>query len=119
MEVALELRASELLPALKREAIERGRRETEIDRDRSNHRAKGRSAHEIAACEFAEMRLFDDLGVELGDRSAASAARAARRGKPSATTLAIAERDGHCIDCVLYWYALFAKGLRDSARQRA
>jgi hypothetical protein len=68
---------------------------------------EGVSESEIAACEFAERRLFDDLGADaepVRDR--------AINREPSSATLGIVERDGYCASCVVRYYGAFAEACR-------
>ncbi len=102
-------RCMRLLATLKQQAIAHGRSAAEVEEGRNVLKAKGCPLHKIAACEFAEMRMFEDIASDVE-----SVSNAALLGVPSADTIALAERDCHCMDCFRYWYREFANTFRES-----
>src|SRR5438105_3922464 len=87
-----------LLALLRQQAIARGRSEDEVEGGRQIMQRRGCSRSEIASCEFAELRLFEDV-ADTSQR----VADAALAGTPSEVTMALVERDGYCPNCVQHW----------------
>lgn len=102
-----QLRSRWLLWSLKRQAIAKGRSAEWINEDRRLMRGKGSTASEIAACEFAELRLFEDI-----DDSDEEIGEAALAGAPSDVTMALIKKHGYCRNCVLHWFRVFAESYR-------
>jgi len=104
---------SEKLISLKRAALAKGVGEDTLEHVRAVMRSKGLDDSEIAAFEFADLRLFADL-----DDASEAVHTAAAAGTPSEVTIALAERDGYCLNCVRHYYADSAETFRRLARDK-
>lgn len=114
------IRATELLEKLRQALLAAGKSAADIAEERVEQRDRGDSAHQIAACEFAEMRMFFDMGVDMGDLPKESPSpeimAAALEGKPSAVSIALVDRDGYCPSCFGHYYVEFAHMFRTQMR---